>query len=167
MASIFSYVVVHDSGFAPNPFGGVLTLATCKPQIRKTAQPSDWLVGTGSVRTVGADRIVYAARIADAIFRLRCMEQASNFGKRSQVSRVIRGDWRETISTFWTIAANGANAEILTTARTTWAMTSTDVTFLYARLFGISAATLHLCRQCFVRSLSVTVVTEESRIHSS
>ena len=34
---IFSYVITHDSGFAPNPFGGFLTLATCKPKIRKSA----------------------------------------------------------------------------------------------------------------------------------
>ena len=30
MAKLFSYVVDHDYGFAPNPFGGFCTLAKCK-----------------------------------------------------------------------------------------------------------------------------------------
>lgn len=32
---LYSYVVETDSGFAPNPFFGVCTLACCKPAIRK------------------------------------------------------------------------------------------------------------------------------------
>ena len=32
---LFSYVVVADTGFAPNPFFGLCTLACCKPQLRK------------------------------------------------------------------------------------------------------------------------------------
>ena len=46
--SLFSYVVRYDSGFAPNPFYGYCTLATCKAGIRKSARPGDWVVGTGS-----------------------------------------------------------------------------------------------------------------------
>ena len=65
--AIFSFVIVHDTGFAPNPFGGFLTLATCKPQIRKSAQLGDWIVGTGSARTVGAGKLVYAARISKVV----------------------------------------------------------------------------------------------------
>lgn len=42
------YRMTHATGFAPNPYGGVLTLATCKPKIRKVSQPGDWLVGIGS-----------------------------------------------------------------------------------------------------------------------
>ncbi len=64
---IFSYVVRHDCGFAPNPFGGVLTLATCKPQIRRCARTGDWIIGTGSVATVGRQKLVYAAQIAAVI----------------------------------------------------------------------------------------------------
>lgn len=64
---LFSYVITHDAGFAPNPFGGVLTLATCKPRIRVTARPDDWLLGTGSVRAVGTGRVVYAAAVAEVL----------------------------------------------------------------------------------------------------
>ena len=42
--SLFSYVVRSDGGFAPNPFFGYCTLATCKPRIRKGALVGDWIV---------------------------------------------------------------------------------------------------------------------------
>ena len=35
MSRVYMYVVDRDFGFAPNPFHGVRTLATCKPPIRK------------------------------------------------------------------------------------------------------------------------------------
>jgi hypothetical protein len=58
--------VRRDYGFAPNPFCGWCTLATCKPQIRSTAQPGDWILGTGS-KAYGLDgRIVYAMRVEEA-----------------------------------------------------------------------------------------------------
>ena len=42
---LFSYVVTHDTGFAPNPFFGCCTLACCKPAIRRDAAVGDWVVG--------------------------------------------------------------------------------------------------------------------------
>jgi hypothetical protein len=54
-----------DSGFAPNPFGSFLTLATCKPQIRKHPRKGDYIIGTGSSATVGNHKLVYAGEIAD------------------------------------------------------------------------------------------------------
>ena len=38
MSKGYSYIVARDFGFAPNPFNGVLTLATCKPIVRKGAE---------------------------------------------------------------------------------------------------------------------------------
>jgi hypothetical protein len=38
----------RDYGFAPNPFYGYCTLATCKPQIRLSACIGDWIIGTGA-----------------------------------------------------------------------------------------------------------------------
>ncbi len=67
MTSIFSYVVTHDYGFAPNPYNGVLTLATCKPNIRKVAREKDWVIGTGSVVGVGNGRVVFAAQVSRVI----------------------------------------------------------------------------------------------------
>jgi len=45
---LYSYVVARDYGFAPNPFHGVCTLATCMQTIRETAKIGDWIIGTGS-----------------------------------------------------------------------------------------------------------------------
>ena len=64
---LFSYVITHDTGFAPNPFGGLLTLATCKPKIRLVAHPGDWLMGTGSATAIGSDKVIYAARINEVL----------------------------------------------------------------------------------------------------
>lgn len=46
----FSYIVVRDFGFAPNPFGKYCTLATCKPLIRKHAQVGDIVIGLSPKR---------------------------------------------------------------------------------------------------------------------
>lgn len=44
---LFAYAITRDFGFAPNPFHGVCTLATCKPGIRKSAKVGDWVMGIG------------------------------------------------------------------------------------------------------------------------
>lgn len=48
--NVFTYVIDHDLGFAPNPFHGVCTLACCKPRIRNKAEIGDYVIGTGAVR---------------------------------------------------------------------------------------------------------------------
>jgi hypothetical protein len=64
---LYSYVVARDYGFAPNPFYGFCTLATCKPIIRRMAQIGDWVVGTGSRQNNRADRVVFAMRITETL----------------------------------------------------------------------------------------------------
>lgn len=44
---LFAYAITRDFGFAPNPFHGVCTLATCKPGIRSSAKIGDWVLGVG------------------------------------------------------------------------------------------------------------------------
>lgn len=44
---LYSYAITRDFGFAPNPFHGLCTLATCKPGIRKGAKVGDWIMGIG------------------------------------------------------------------------------------------------------------------------
>src|SRR5689334_12341835 len=69
MHRLASYVVRYDSGFAPNPFYGYCTLATCKPEIRRVAEIGEWIVGCGSnakgVRQGG--RLVYAMRVTEQL----------------------------------------------------------------------------------------------------
>lgn len=43
--SFICYRMTHDSGFAPNPFFNALTLATCKPAIRRSKIKDDWVAG--------------------------------------------------------------------------------------------------------------------------
>ena len=62
MTRLYSYVVVSDHGFAPNPFHGYCTLANCKPRIRWRAQPGDWIVGTGSRARGGATSAAFRRR---------------------------------------------------------------------------------------------------------
>jgi hypothetical protein len=63
----FSYVVARDYGFAPNPFYGMCTLATCKPDIRKQAQIGDWIFGTGSSSQKQYGLLVYAMEVTKKI----------------------------------------------------------------------------------------------------
>lgn len=63
-----SYVLKHDSGFAPNVSHGYCTLATCKPRIRRKASIGDWIIGTGSA-TKGdpQERLMFAMRVDEAL----------------------------------------------------------------------------------------------------
>ena len=64
---LHSYRVARDYGFAPNPFHGFCTLATCKPSIRKAAQVGDWVVGTGSAVRSRENRIVFAMHVTEIL----------------------------------------------------------------------------------------------------
>lgn len=64
---LFSYVVARDFGFAPNPFHGVCTLATCKPRIRSVAAIGDWVVGTGAAKRKRSGYLVYAMKVDEAM----------------------------------------------------------------------------------------------------
>ena len=64
---LYSYIVARDFGFAPNPFYGVCTLATCKPKIRAKARLGDWIVGTGSKRFDLDGRVVYAMQVSEIL----------------------------------------------------------------------------------------------------
>ena len=59
--------MTHDTGFAPNPFFGHLTLATCKPGLRKFREKGDWIAGFGSVTLckdpVGSERLIFLMEI--------------------------------------------------------------------------------------------------------
>lgn len=65
MAKGHSYIITRDFGFAPNPFQGVLTLATCKPKIRKSAQVGDYLLGNSPKRA--GNRLIYMAKIDEIV----------------------------------------------------------------------------------------------------
>lgn len=67
---LYSYKMARATGFAPNPYFGVLTLATCKADLRRTVRLGDWIAGwtskslAGCRDEVGQERLVYLARVA-------------------------------------------------------------------------------------------------------
>lgn len=71
MMRFFSYKLTHDTGFAPNPFFGYLTLANCKPGIRKTKKVGDYIAGFTSKELngdeVGKERLIYIMKIEEMI----------------------------------------------------------------------------------------------------
>ena len=72
---LFSYVVQHDLGHAPNPFHGYCTLAHCKFGRRKKnivdlADENDWIVGTGGADmkvSAGHGRLIYAMKVSEIL----------------------------------------------------------------------------------------------------
>ena len=77
---LYSYVVEHDTGHAPNPYFGVCTLCRCKFRTDPTkprnvveqAGEGDWVVGTGGSnprRSAGNGRLVYAMRVGEKLTR--------------------------------------------------------------------------------------------------
>lgn len=72
---IYSYVVHHDYGLAPNPFGKYCTLTVCKTKIRRSnnLQIGDWIIGTGSKHieeTFGkpcVNHLIYAMKVSEKI----------------------------------------------------------------------------------------------------
>lgn len=64
---MFSYKIVRDYGFAPNPFHGYCTLATCKPQIRKHAKTGDLILGYGSKGMGHNEELIYIMQVDEKI----------------------------------------------------------------------------------------------------
>lgn len=111
MARIYSYVVRYDSGFAPNPFYGYCTLATCKPEIRRKTEVGDWVVGSASndrsIRRGGY--LVYAMKVtetmtfndyaADPRFvakkPVRTGSRKQSCGDNIYFRDALNGDWRQ------------------------------------------------------------------------
>lgn len=65
MNKSYSYIVSRDYGFAPNPFYGFLTLATCKPFIRKKASIGDIIIGNSSKKE--GHKLIYIAIVSKII----------------------------------------------------------------------------------------------------
>ena len=84
-----SYVMTHDFGFAPNPFGGYCTLAACTPNhCRVNLGEGDWLVGHSSVQY--GQELIYAMKILE-VLGLDCYYREPRFQfKKPQFGRTLR-----------------------------------------------------------------------------
>ncbi len=101
---LFSYIVTHDTGFSPNPFWGVCTLADCKPAIRRTAEVGDWIVGL-SPKARG-NRVVFAMEVDEVL------DYASYFRDRRFANKIpdyTRGDvvWKAGDNIYKPLPKNG------------------------------------------------------------
>jgi len=109
---LFSYVVQHDYGHAPNPYFGVCTLCRCKFRGCRASRrnivelanqawqegETVWVVGTGGAdlrKSAGNGKLVYAMRVDEVLSRARYYED-SRFRKkrplRKSAYRHRRGD---------------------------------------------------------------------------
>lgn len=59
MNHLYCYKMTWDTEFAPNPYGGILTLATCKPTIRRCAKVGDWISGWAANTVHDKDGLIY------------------------------------------------------------------------------------------------------------
>ncbi len=67
---LYTYTIPIDDGAAPNPFRSMMSLAICKPGIRRTAREGDWVAGLGSKSAQSGDlsgHLVYAMRVEEIL----------------------------------------------------------------------------------------------------
>lgn len=83
----YSYVIKRDFGFAPNPYFGYCTLATCKPIIRRTAQKGDWVALFGASGTKIKRKLVALMQVDETLSFDEYWEDKRFIKKRPDFSR--------------------------------------------------------------------------------
>ncbi|MGH4329976.1 hypothetical protein ACRE82_08130 [Klebsiella pneumoniae] len=91
---LYVYAITRDFGFAPNPFHGSCTLATCKPGIRKSAKVGDWILGVGGANLKSAKK--------KCILLMKVSEKIS-----------FNAYWEDTRFSIKKPARNGSHVQIL------------------------------------------------------
>ncbi len=140
---LFTYLMTHDSGFAPNPFQGVLTLATCKPGIRRTKNPGDWIAGFASAALVRSSKelgltikpngLVYLMRIGEVLPLAKYFEDPRFKEKKPSPKSVKAGISRRvtgTISITGTKLENTSNWKMEITVSSIRNATRAALTYL-------------------------------------
>ncbi len=94
---LYSYIVARDYGFAPNPFFGCCTLATCKPVIRRCASVGDWVVGTGPKKKQRNGYLVFAMRIDDAMSYNKYWSDPRFAAKKPNMRSSVRNAYGDNI----------------------------------------------------------------------
>jgi hypothetical protein len=81
MPAIYVYKITADDGIAPCPQQGLLSLAVCKPAVRRKAQPGDFLVGIGS-NVHYPDKLIYVAEVGEVVAGAVYYEKRGRYWKR-------------------------------------------------------------------------------------
>lgn len=108
---VYAYVIANDSGTAPNFEPPFVTLAICKPRIRRTANIGDFVVAfTG--RTVGTEphAVCWAGRVIEKLTFSEYWEDARFKGKKPHSSSTPDNIYRP-IGDVLELQANPAHAE--------------------------------------------------------
>lgn len=95
--------MTHDSGFAPHVANGILTLATCKPRIRKSASADvhDYIMGIGGMtlsKSSGKDvyrKLIYLAEVTDKIDFDAYYRGRGYRGRKDNIYHRISGRWMQ------------------------------------------------------------------------
>jgi len=99
MATLFSYVVDHDLGFAPNPHSGYCTLVHCKfggvsgrRNIVELADVGDWVLGTGGQNkdSAGNGKLIYFMRVDEKLRFKDFLADRRFHGRRDCLDRGTR-----------------------------------------------------------------------------
>jgi hypothetical protein len=107
VATLFSYVVDHDLGFAPNPYSGYCTLVHCKfggmsgrRNIVESAAVGDWILGSGGRNkdSAGHGRLIYLMRVDESLPfehfladpRFRGRSDCKDFGRGNTLALISR-----------------------------------------------------------------------------
>lgn len=64
---LYAYKITRDYGFAPNPFWGYCTLATCKPDVRQRSLVGDVVVGFSSNQKGKACKMICFMEITETM----------------------------------------------------------------------------------------------------
>ncbi len=97
---LYTYIVAHDGGNAPNPYHGTCTLAICKPKIRLTAKIGDIIVGLDHGQN--SNRIVYCMKVSHIYswsnYIKECNTKEGNLNKKIPKNELDQGDciWRSS-----------------------------------------------------------------------
>lgn len=90
MSQLYTYVVKHDTGLAPNPFWGWCTLAVCTPNHQGSkVQPGDWIAGF--LGKQHGHKFLYAMEVSERIHMDAYFKDERFIEKRPHV----RGSWMQ------------------------------------------------------------------------
>lgn len=80
--NLYTYVIPRDYGFAPNPYFGYCTLATCMPRLRAYASIGDWIIGFGAAQTEVYEKVVYIMQVTETLSFDQYWEDIRFYSKR-------------------------------------------------------------------------------------
>src|SRR5262249_55834447 len=88
-SDIFIYKMVADNGGAPCVFRNLLSLAICKPKIRKSAKKGSLIFGFGGKGY--KERLIYIARVTDKLEGRAYYQRQKYAGRPDCIYRVVDG----------------------------------------------------------------------------